>query len=148
MYHASTSWVEQTKFIVREMLNAKTFVLEGVITSVDPNPPCKAKVLLEPYGIETGWLRVAAPLTNPAFSLVLPCPVVGTTVKVIFDMGDIKNGTIIGALQAQAPNVPANTIGLYHNKTGSSILIDDNGAVTIKGTTVTIEGDLRTNSTT
>ena len=149
MYHPSTNWVEQTKFVVREMLNSKVFVLEGVITSVDPNPPFKVRARLMPYGIETGWLQVASPLCGHGFGLLLPPPEEGVAVKVIFDMGDIQNGTVVGAVQHHVapPAGHAGTFGLVH-ASGSAILINTDGAVTIKGSSVTIEGDLRTQSST
>jgi phage baseplate assembly protein gpV len=137
MYNPSTNWVEQIKFIVREMLNSKQFVLEGVVSSVDPTPPGKVKVLLEPYGIESGWLRCAMPYVGKQFGLVLPPPEEGTQVKVIFDMGDIKNGTVIGSLYGEdvaVPNIAKGAAGLVH-KSGSSLLIMPDGTVTIKGKT-------------
>lgn len=135
MYNPSMNWVEQIKFIVREMMSAKSFVLEGVVTSVDPTPPCKVKVMLEPYEIETGWLRIATPYAGRGFGLVLPPPEEGMPVKVIFDMGDIKHGTVIGIVpndEIAPPAARAGAAGLVH-KSGSSILIEADGTVTIRG---------------
>lgn len=135
MYNPSTNWVEQIKFIVREMLNSKSFVLEGVVTSVDPDS-YKVKAMLEPYGIESGWLRCATPYVGNGFGLVVPPPKVGTPVKVIFDMGDIKNGTVIGSLFTDDISLPedatAGSAGLYH-QSGSFLRIAADGTVTIKG---------------
>ncbi|MBL0386232.1 hypothetical protein JJB07_06145 [Tumebacillus sp. ITR2] len=135
MYSPTMNWVEQIKWIVREMMNAKSFVLEGIVTSVDPTPPCKVKVMLEPYSIETGWLRVSTPYGGNGFGLVLPPPEQGVPVKVIFDMGDIQHGTVIGAVFSEAmsvPDAPFGSVGFVH-KSGSSILIAPDGTVTIQG---------------
>lgn len=142
MYNPSTNWIEQIKYIVREMVNTKTFVLEGVVTSVDPSPPHCVRVMLEPYGIESGWLRCATPYAGNGFGLLLPPPDEGTPVKVIFDLGDIKNGTVIGSLyndQVKRPNVGDSlktaqqnpgmiAAGLVH-KSGSSLLILQDGTI-------------------
>jgi hypothetical protein len=142
MYNPSMNWVEQIKFIVREMLNAKSFVLEGVVTSVDPTPPCKVKVMLEPYEIETGWLRLATPCSGSSIALVLPPPEEGMPVKVIFDLGDIKQGTVIGNVPNDSTvphDVPAGAAGFIH-RSGSAILLGADGSVTIRGKSVRIQG--------
>ncbi|KEO82098.1 phage baseplate assembly protein V [Tumebacillus flagellatus] len=142
MYNPSMNWIEQIKFIVREMLNAKSFVLEGLVTSVDPKPPCKVKVMLQPYEIETGWLRLATPCHGGSVSLVLPPPEEGMPVKVIFDLGDIKHGTVIGNVpndKTVPPDIPSGSAGFVH-QSGSSLLIGPDGTVTIKGKAVKIQG--------
>lgn len=143
MYNPSLNWMEQVKFIAREMIQDKQFVLEGIVTSVDPNPPYKVRVNLEPYGVETGWLKIATPYAGNGFGFIFPPPDEGTAVKVIFDMGDIKNGTVISNLfndEVKMPSVPAGTFGLVH-KTGSTITVDPQGNITISSVgTVSIKG--------
>lgn len=139
MYSPSGNWMEQVKHVVNEMIKTKSFVLEGVVSSTDPIPPYKVKVTLQPYEIETGWLKLATPYAGNGFGLIFPPPDEGTPVKVIFDMGDIKNGTVIAAVfnaNIQMPNVTYGAAGLVH-KSGSSILIGPDGTVTIKGKNLT-----------
>ncbi|GIM47044.1 hypothetical protein DNHGIG_25930 [Collibacillus ludicampi] len=135
MYSPSTNWIEQVKFVAREMINNKMFVLEGIVTSVDPNPPYKVKVMLEPYGIESGWLKVATPYVGNGFGFVFPPPAEGTPVKVIFDLGDIKNGVVIGSVfndNVKMPSVPYGAAGLVH-QSGSSIIFNPDGSVVLSG---------------
>jgi uncharacterized protein involved in type VI secretion and phage assembly len=95
------------------------------------------KVMLEPHGIESGWLRCAVPYAGNGFGIVLPPPDEGTPVKVLFDMGDIKSGTVIGCLY----NNSVTRVGgegeiRVQHKSGFYISISDNG-VTIKGKNTT-----------
>lgn len=133
MYTPSTDWLEQVKNAVNEMVKNISFVLEGTITSVDSSPPYKVKVMLHPYEIETGWLKVSTPYIGNGFGLIVPPPAEGTAVKVIFDMGDIKNGTVIGGVfndDVTMPTVTYGTAGMIH-ETGSSFLLNQDGSIKI-----------------
>lgn len=142
MLNPSRDWIEQIKYVVQDMINQKNFVLTGIVTSIDPTPPYKVKVTLEPYSIETGWLKLAMPLAGNGYGVLLPPPDEGTEVRVLFDLGDIKSGTVIGAVyDDQAVQMPPDaaalgTMGLYH-KSGSFIRIAPDGTVTIKGKNTT-----------
>lgn len=136
MYNPSGNWMEQIKYVVSEILKSKSFVLEGIVSSVDPNPPYKVRVTLQPFEIETGWLKIATPYAGNGFGLILPPPDEGTPVKVIFDMGDIKNGTVIAAVfnaNTLMPNVTYGAAGLVH-KSGSSVLLNPDGSITLQTT--------------
>lgn len=134
MYSPSGNWIEQVKHVVNEMMKSKSFVLEGIVSSVDPSPPYKVKVTLQPYEIETGWLKLMTLYAGNGFGLILPPPDEGTPVKVIFDMGDIKNGTVIGAVFNSNVAMPIladpGDAALVH-KSGSKITIAKDGTVTL-----------------
>jgi phage baseplate assembly protein V len=154
MYTPSLNWREQIKNAVLEMTNTKAFVLDGTITSVNTKLPYTVKVMLEPYEIETGWLKMLSPYVGNGFGLVLPPPEEGTHVRVIFDMGDINNGVVVGATYNDAsvpPNVNFGDAALFH-KSGSQIIMKSDGSIvfTSKGgasltlgadKTVTINGN-------
>lgn len=136
MYNPSTNWIEQVKGLVQNMLELKQFVLDGTVTSVDPNFPFKVRVNLEPYHIETGWLRISTPYLGNEFGLIVPPPDEGTFVKVIFAMGNIESGIVV-ACEAQDNVLPpsgvdSQTLGFFH-KSGSYIKIGQDGTVSIKG---------------
>lgn len=127
--------MEQIKQIMQDMINSRQYVLEGIVTSVDPKPPYKVKVRLEPQGVETGWMKIAMPYAGAGFGFVLPPFDEGTPVKVIFDLGNLNSGTVIGAVFNQnvtMPNVPVGSAGIVH-KSGSKIMIAPDGLVTITG---------------
>lgn len=135
-YNPSLNWLEQVKGIVTQMMEHKQFVLDGTISSIDPTYPYKVRVNLEPYEIETGWLRMATPYVGDKFGLILPPPDEGTHVKVIFSMGDIEDGTVVSCDtndDAIPPdNIDSQTLGLFH-KSGSYLKISSDGTVQIKG---------------
>jgi hypothetical protein len=143
MYNPSLNWVEQVKHIVNEHTNQKQFVLEGTVTSINNSAPYAVKVMLEPYQIETGWLKIATPYIGNNLGLIFPPPQEGTMVKVIFDMGDLNTGTVIGGVYSPVtlqPNVPFGAVGFVHS-TGSSILINSDGSISINSSKgVTING--------
>lgn len=130
----STNWLEQVKYITKQMIDRQTYALEGVVSSVNPDStPYTVKVVLYPYEIETGWLRVGTPYAGDNYGLILPAPEEGTPVKVIFHMGDIQNGTVITSLfndNLTFPNVTYGTAGIIH-KSGSSIFINQDNSIKI-----------------
>lgn len=132
-YFPSENWLEQVKSIAYEIMRSRQFVLEGVVTSVNQNAPYAVKVNLEPYGIETGWLKIAAPYAGDGYGFISPAPAEGTQVKVIFDMGDIRNGTVIAGMFSQAgtPTVPYGTVGLI-DPNGTQITIDPDGNASLQ----------------
>lgn len=133
MYIPSTNWREQIKNIVQEMINRKSFVLDGTITSVNTTLPYSVKVNLEPFEIETGWLKMASPYVGNGYGFVLPPPAEGTHVRVIFDMGDINNGVVVGATYNDVQVPPPINFGdaaLYH-ESGSSLVMKNDGSIVI-----------------
>jgi phage baseplate assembly protein V len=154
MYIPSTNWREQIKNAIQEMSNAKSYVLDGTVTSVNTTLPYSVKVNLEPYEIETGWLKMVSPYAGNGFGIVLPPPAEGTHVRVIFDMGDINNGVVVGATYndvSVSPNVNFGDAAIFH-QSGSQIVMKSDGSIvfTSKGEasltlgadkTVTINGN-------
>jgi phage baseplate assembly protein V len=145
MYLPSTNWLEQIKNAVREMMEQKTFVMEGIVTSINPSSPYMVKVMLEPHQIETGWLKVGSPYVGNDFGFIFPPPEEGTPVKVLFDMGNLNHGVVVCSVQNDTvtmPDVPFGTAGIIH-KSGSKILLNQDGSieiVAVGGKTVTITG--------
>jgi hypothetical protein len=133
MYIPSTDTLEQDKSLAKLIMDNKDYVLEGIVTSVDPNQPYKVKVMLYPYEIESGWLRIASPYVGSGFGLIVPPPEEGTAVMVIFHMGDISNGIVVSGLwndEINMPNVPYGTAGII-DKSGTSIFINPDGSITL-----------------
>lgn len=139
------NWLEQVKNAVREMMEQKSFVMEGIVTSVSQSSPYMVKVMLEPHQIETGWLKVGSPYVGNNFGFILPPPEEGTPVKVLFDMGDLNHGVVVCSVNNDnitMPVVPFGTAGFFH-KSGSKILMNPDGSIQIVaagGKTVTITG--------
>lgn len=90
---SSNDWFEQIKDYVHRAIGQNLSVLEGTVTSRQASPP-SVKVMLQPYGIETGWVRVGTPYGGNGFGL-LAIPPEDQAVKVIFDMGDISSAVVI-----------------------------------------------------
>ncbi|NRD80279.1 hypothetical protein HPT25_23435 [Bacillus sp. BRMEA1] len=155
MYIPSLNQREQHKNMIQEMMNTKAYVLDGTVTSVNTKLPYTVKVMLEPYEIETGWLKMLSPYVGEEFGIVLPPPEEGTHVRVLFDMGDINNGVVVGAaynaVSVPPPSVNFGDAAIVH-KSGSQIIMKNDGSIvfTSKGgasltlgadKTVTINGN-------
>lgn len=90
---ASNDWLEQIKYLIHSVRTQNLSVMEGTVTSRQLNPP-SVKVMLQPYEIETGWIRVGVPYGGNGFGF-LAIPPEGQAVKVIFDMGDKQSATVV-----------------------------------------------------
>lgn len=90
---SSNDWFEQIKYYVHQAIGQSLSVVEGTVTSRQLNPP-SVKVMLQPYNIETGWIRVGVPYGGNGFGF-LAIPPDGQSVKVIFDMGDKTSATVV-----------------------------------------------------
>ncbi len=104
----------------------------GTITSADPTK-YMAKVLLQPLGIETGWLPIGTLYAGPGFGLVA-LPDVGTEVTVLFEHGDLNCGKVLccNFNDSDAPPaglLPGEVVMLH--KSGSLLKFDVGGDVEI-----------------
>jgi phage baseplate assembly protein V len=84
--------VELVKHLGKEQRNRWMVSCEGQITSVDPQT-YMAKVMLEPWGIETGWLPLGTMSAGNGWGL-FHLPPDETEVVVDFIGGDVNNGRV------------------------------------------------------
>jgi phage baseplate assembly protein V len=101
----------------------------GQITSYDPTTH-SVRVELQPDGLLSGWLPMAAQFVGNGWGLVA-APSVGDMVVVAFVDSDIDAGIVVARLfndDDRAPSVPAGEFWLVH-KSGSSLKFLDSGNV-------------------
>jgi uncharacterized protein involved in type VI secretion and phage assembly len=94
-----------------------------------------AKVLLQPDGVETGWLPIAAIGVGNGWGIQV-APNVGDMVEVEFQDGGIDAGLITGRFfnnSARANAVPTGEVWLVH-KSGSFIKMLSSGHISSSGT--------------
>jgi hypothetical protein len=105
----------------------------GTVTSYDPASYC-AKVLLQPEGVETGFLPIATDWLGNGWGLFCP-PTAGDVVEVQFQEGGKNAGYIKGRLfgdQFRPLAAPSGEFWLVH-KTGSFIKLLNDGTIRSKG---------------
>ena len=85
------------------ILSAKTFPRFGVIRSYDPNA-YRAKVLIQPENILSGWLPISSEYVGNGFGLFF-APAPGDTVLCQFADGDFGMG-VIGSGKIFLPTMP------------------------------------------
>lgn len=101
----------------------------GVVSSYDQVNDC-AKVIVQPEGIETGWLPVASPWVGNGWGLFMP-PTTSDLVLVSFQEEDINAGIITMRLftdDARPLSVPAAEFWLVH-QSGSLLKFHNDGTV-------------------
>jgi phage baseplate assembly protein gpV len=103
----------------------------GYITSVDPIN-YMAKVMLQPAGVETGWLPIGTWYAGNGFGLVA-LPDLKTEVTVIFEMGDLNSGKILLSDFNKQDLPPASEPGevIFKHKSGSILKFDIGGNVEV-----------------
>lgn len=120
----------------------------GTIQSVDPSTYC-AKVTLQPEGVLTGWLPIAATWVGAGWGLVAP-PSPGQQVVVLAQEGHAEHGIILGglfSLAAQPPPAPSGELWLVH-QAGAYLKLHNDGSIEGKATvwnligTVSLTGSL------
>ena len=85
------------------ILSVKTFPRFGVIQNYDPNA-YKAKVLIQPENILSGWLPISSEYVGNGFGLFF-APAIGDTVLCQFADGDFGMG-VIGSGKIFLPAMP------------------------------------------
>lgn len=90
-------FTEQAKMIARRQAQQLMIASDGYITSMDPVKKI-AKVMLQPLGIETGWIPLGFMYGLSSM------PPEGTAVVVVFEMGNLNVGRIIVCSDPAAPN--------------------------------------------
>lgn len=112
--------IEQTKKLSQEQAAQLMLASDGVITSLDTDKQL-AKVMLQPLGIETGWLPIGF------IYGIKSMPPEGTGVVVIFEMGNLDVGRI---LICDDPSPNAQPIA----RVGDTVSVDVPGIGTCTGT--------------
>jgi phage baseplate assembly protein gpV len=125
----------------------------GIVTNYDPSN-YSAKALIQPEGVETGWLPVASLWVGNGWGLFAP-PKIGDVVEVRFQEGGKEAGMIglrhFGDVFRPLP-VPSGEFWLQH-QSGSFLKFKNDGSVevnaaanltaTVAGNaSVTVEGDV------
>ena len=108
---------------------AKVSMLMATVSSYDDDNFC-AKVLLQPEGLETGWLPIASPWVGNGWGM-FAAPSPGDVVTVNFQEDDINAGIISLRLftnKARPLSVPAGDFWLVH-KSGSLMKFHGDGTV-------------------
>ena len=95
------------KSIVQSMLARQGQPRWGIVTSVNPAIPV-AKVMLQPDGVETGWLPIKCIAAGPVHVIALPSP--GDQVQVHADCGDAEHGVIAMAAHGGSVAPPSSPV--------------------------------------
>lgn len=130
---ASNDWWEQMKDYVHQAVGQSLSVIEGTVSSRQASPP-SVKVILQPYGVETGWLRIGVLYAGNGFGFVA-VPPEGQAVKVIFDMGDKSSGTVVcdvyNDIDVPPPLSTVDDVCFVH-KSGSKLYFHDSGEIDVQ----------------
>lgn len=122
----------------------------GLVTGYKPNKYA-VKVSLQPEGVQTGFIRVAAAWLGAGWGMYAP-PSIGDQVAVIFIDGDVSAGFAVCGLfdNAHAPtSVPSGEFWLVH-KSGQSVKLTNDGKLTLSdghGAAWALNGDGTTSVT-
>ena len=105
----------------------------GIVTSFDPTTQT-AKVMLQPEGYETGYLRVKAAWAGPGWGLFAP-PHANAEVDVHFEDGSIDGGYIGLRAHSDVDNplpCPSGELWIAHSS-GLSLRLMNNGTAMLGG---------------
>lgn len=123
--------IETIKRIVADMLNLQAKTQYGTITAYNPND-YTVKVLLQPEGVETGWIPLTAPWSGNGLGAVFG-PVLGTDCRVDF-AGGIPEAAMAGARFFNANNPPPvvqSGQAAIVDGAGSYVRLNNDGTITI-----------------
>ncbi len=115
----------------------------GVVSSVDP-ATFTARVTVQPEGVLSGWLPIAAPWVGAGWGMACP-PSPGDQVLLLWQEGDAEHGIVVCRLwsnTAATPGAPVGELWLVH-KTGSFLKLHNDGSIESQAQTWTHHGDLR-----
>ena len=122
--------IETIKRVVADMLNMQARTQYGTITGYDP-ATYTVKVLLQPEGVETGWIALTAPWSGDGLGAVFG-PMIGTACRVDF-AGGVAEAAIAGGRIFDANNPPPvvqSGQGAIVDKAGSYARFNGDGTVT------------------
>ena len=105
----------------------------GIVTSIDIERAV-AKVIVQPDGVQTGWLPVLSAWAGQGWGMIcMPSP--GDQVFVLPQEGSAEHGVIVGSAYSNRRPPPSAEVGecwLVH-KSGSHIKLTNDGRIEIKG---------------
>ncbi len=122
--------IELIKRVVADMLNLQAKTQYGTITAYNPED-YTVKVLLQPEGVETGWIALTAPWSGNGLGAVFG-PMPGTACRVDF-AGGVAEAAIAGGRIFDANNPPPVVQagqGAIVDKAGSYARFNGDGTVT------------------
>lgn len=114
----------------------------GIVSSVDPKT-YTARVQVQPEGLLTGWLPIAALWAGNGWG-VTAAPMPGDQVVVIWQEGDAEQGIILGRIWSSAvapPAAPAGELWLVH-ASGAFIKLQGDGTISSCAGTWSHQGNL------
>jgi hypothetical protein len=114
----------------------------GLVTSVDSNT-YTARVTIQPEGVLTGWLPIAAGWIGSGWGMVC-APLPGDQVVVLWQEGDAEQGMIVGRLWSNValpPVAPTGEFWLIH-QSGCFLKLHNDGSIESQGSTWAHSGDL------
>ncbi len=143
--YIGNSLLELVKHIGKSQAGRSQVSCEGTITSVDPQT-YMAKVMLQPYGVETGWLPIASIAAGNGWGF-FHLPPDNSEVTVDFIGGDANNGRVRGIYSNETDAPPAGLaqgeVMLQHSS-GTMLHFDASGnlnIVTAKDLSIISQGD-------
>lgn len=141
--------LELIKHLAGDQVNNRLVAVTGLITSIDTGK-YMAKVMLQPYEIETGWLPFGTMYAGNGFGFVA-MPDEGIEVTVVFELGDVNSGKILLCNFNDTDPPPALNPGevILKHKSGTTIKIDADGNLSLSvsgSTTITSEDNVTVNA--
>lgn len=101
----------------------------ALVSSVD-TATCTARVLIQPEGVLSGWLPVAAPWAGNGWGLAAP-PIPGDQVVIVWQEGDAEHGIVLARLWSDVASPSAAASGelwLVH-ASGSTVKLLNDGTI-------------------
>lgn len=142
--------MELLKYIAASQVEQLHVASVGEISSLNP-AKFLARVMLQPLGVETGWLPIGTIYGGPGYGIV-GLPLLGAQVLVLFDGGDLNCGKIIMTTFNEVDKPPAIEPGqlLISTASDAQILLGANGEITLNGGTQAVArvGDTATGTVT
>lgn len=123
--------------------NLRSHARRGTISGYDPNKQA-VKVLLQPEGVETGWINLGSVWVGAGWGAVF-APKLGSQVEVTFEDGHPDAGSAglrFFSNIEQGPAAPAGEMWLVHAN-GQSFKVTNDGKLTVSdahGATIQLDG--------
>ncbi|MBW4024938.1 MAG: baseplate assembly protein [Proteobacteria bacterium] len=137
------SWLNAIRAQAGVMSGAAGQVRCGIVQSFDPATYC-AKVTLQPEGVLSGWLPIAANWVGSGWGMVAP-PSPGQQVVVLAQEGRAEHGIVLGglfSLSAQPPDAPSGELWMVH-ETGSCLKLHNDGSIEGRATIWNLTGAIQ-----
>lgn len=115
-------------------LGGKMFTRLGTVTSYDPNNYC-IKAIIEPEGVETGWIPVTSAWVGNGWGLFCP-PTSGDLVELQFQEGDMQAAIACSRFftdQSRPLTVQSGELWLVH-QSGSYFKLLNTGKISMHST--------------